>query len=262
MGSLTSFMSAYMRRGMDNEMSSRECVRWLEDVRRVCAECLLALDFLHNVKRVVYRDLKPDNILMVGTADDFHIKLSDFGLSKVVAENALPTSRVGTVYYRAPEVIQARASESSSWLRYFQASAPSTWTMDTFSYGILLFVLLRGCDPYRQDQYGAWMKIAPPSRDKADAEASRLKWMPIDACSSKPHPVHSVSKWEVALTKLTTEAQCPKHAIQMIRNCTSLNASQRPPVTDLRNSKFFGSVELNGQETLVAVDWSRLADRL
>ncbi|GFP89451.1 probable serine/threonine protein kinase ireh1 [Phtheirospermum japonicum] len=51
-----------------------------EDVARVyIAEVVLALEYLHSL-RVVHRDLKPDNLLI---AHDGHIKLTDFGLSKV-----------------------------------------------------------------------------------------------------------------------------------------------------------------------------------
>ncbi|XP_039007734.1 probable serine/threonine protein kinase IREH1 isoform X5 [Hibiscus syriacus] len=51
-----------------------------EEVARVyIAEVVLALEYLHSL-HVVHRDLKPDNLLI---AHDGHIKLTDFGLSKV-----------------------------------------------------------------------------------------------------------------------------------------------------------------------------------
>ncbi|CAI9113709.1 OLC1v1014362C1 [Oldenlandia corymbosa var. corymbosa] len=51
-----------------------------EDVARVyIAEVVLALEYLHSL-RIVHRDLKPDNLLI---AHDGHLKLTDFGLSKV-----------------------------------------------------------------------------------------------------------------------------------------------------------------------------------
>ncbi|KAL4225780.1 hypothetical protein ACF0H5_016469 [Mactra antiquata] len=43
------------------------------------AEVTLALEYLHR-KRIVHRDLKPDNMLLT---DSGHIKLTDFGLSKI-----------------------------------------------------------------------------------------------------------------------------------------------------------------------------------
>lgn len=43
------------------------------------AECLLAIEHLHCMG-IMYRDLKPENILL---GPDGHIKLTDFGLSKL-----------------------------------------------------------------------------------------------------------------------------------------------------------------------------------
>lgn len=44
------------------------------------AEILLGIEYLHS-KNVVYRDIKPENILI---DVDGHIRIADFGLSKVI----------------------------------------------------------------------------------------------------------------------------------------------------------------------------------
>jgi serine/threonine protein kinase len=51
--------------------------------RRYAAEIVLALEYLHSIG-IVHRDLKPDNILI---NDDGHLKLTDFGLSRLGAIN-------------------------------------------------------------------------------------------------------------------------------------------------------------------------------
>merc|ERR1712100_842015 len=48
-------------------------------VRKLFGEVLLALEYLHEVMSVGFRDLKPENVVLDGA---MHAKLTDFGLSK------------------------------------------------------------------------------------------------------------------------------------------------------------------------------------
>ncbi|KAL8828917.1 MAG: hypothetical protein Q9170_006395 [Blastenia crenularia] len=68
----------------------------------VASQMCQALKYLHDSK-ITHRDIKPDNIL-IASNDPCILKLSDFGLSKVVNEETFLKSFCGTLLYCAPEV--------------------------------------------------------------------------------------------------------------------------------------------------------------
>ena len=100
-----------------------------------------ALDAAHK-RRVIHRDLKPANVML--TEDD-HIKVMDFGLATQLPfseDNELDASREaagsiamvrGIPAYMAPEQIRGEAADRRS---------------DIFGFGILLYELLSGINPF------------------------------------------------------------------------------------------------------------------
>ncbi|XP_038640725.1 microtubule-associated serine/threonine-protein kinase 1-like isoform X4 [Scyliorhinus canicula] len=112
------------------------------------AETVLALEYLHNYG-IVHRDLKPDNLLITSMG---HIKLTDFGLSKIGlmslttnlyeghiekdAREFLDKQVCGTPEYIAPEVI----------VRQGYGKPVDWWAM-----GIILYEFLVGCVPFFGD---------------------------------------------------------------------------------------------------------------
>ena len=60
------------------------------------------MQYLHN-KKILYRDIKPENILM---DIEGHIRIADFGLSKLnINEDELAYSFCGSPEYMAPEML-------------------------------------------------------------------------------------------------------------------------------------------------------------
>ncbi|XP_054131595.1 beta-adrenergic receptor kinase 1 isoform X2 [Melozone crissalis] len=101
------------------------------EMRFYAAEIILGLEHMHS-RFVVYRDLKPANILL----DEFgHVRISDLGLACDFSKKK-PHASVGTHGYMAPEVLQKGVAYDSS--------------ADWFSLGCMLFKLLRGHSPFRQ----------------------------------------------------------------------------------------------------------------
>ncbi|XP_048467688.1 beta-adrenergic receptor kinase 2 [Rhincodon typus] len=102
-----------------------------KEMRFYAAEIMLGLEHMHN-RFVVYRDLKPANILL---DEHGHVRISDLGLACDFSKKK-PHASVGTHGYMAPEVLQKGTAYDSS--------------ADWFSLGCMLFKLLRGHSPFRQ----------------------------------------------------------------------------------------------------------------
>jgi serine/threonine protein kinase len=86
----------------------------LAQVTRLVEQVALALTAAHELG-IVHRDIKPDNILLSGGDDDFHVKLIDFGIAKSLLskKGAFITqvgASVGTPDYMSPEQVSGSTS--------------------------------------------------------------------------------------------------------------------------------------------------------
>jgi len=109
---------------------------------------------------IAHRDLKPENILMTDDTDKAMPKLVDFGLSKIIGPNETCNDPFGTLSYVAPEVLLKK---------------PYDKTVDFWSLGVIIYLLLSGTLPFDDDDdreiarqtihddpdfsYKAWKKI-------------------------------------------------------------------------------------------------------
>ena len=56
-----------------------------EVIYNITSQILTGLNYLHKVKHVMHRDIKPDNVLLNSTGE---VKLSDFGICRELGETA------------------------------------------------------------------------------------------------------------------------------------------------------------------------------
>lgn len=96
-----------------------------------CIQIVNGLDFLHNICNppIVHRDLKCSNILIY---ENDRLKLADFGVSRL-KDHTTQMTFAGTAAYVAPELIRGE---------------PSSEKVDIWSFGIILWELLTGEEPY------------------------------------------------------------------------------------------------------------------
>lgn len=75
------------------------------------------------------------------TDENLHVKLADFGLSKIIGEASFTTTLCGTPSYVAPEILQ-----DNDHRRYTRA-------VDIWSLGVVLYICLCGFPPFSDELY-------------------------------------------------------------------------------------------------------------
>jgi len=100
-----------------------------ELVRFYAMEIVLAISHIHSMK-AVYRDLKPENILLDKNG---HIRLTDFGLAKIIKDNDKAYTICGSTKYLAPEILLNKGYQKE---------------IDWWSLGCVVFEMLEGKAPF------------------------------------------------------------------------------------------------------------------
>ncbi|KAF1805148.1 kinase-like domain-containing protein [Mucor lusitanicus] len=108
-------------------------------IKRLALELIQVVLWLHE-HNIVHRDLKLENILVYfdEQTGDPHIKVTDFGLARIVnPQEPKLTTRCGSEEYAAPEIVQSLGYDGR--------------LTDTWSIGIIVFALLVGYLPFTYD---------------------------------------------------------------------------------------------------------------
>ena len=137
---------------------------------------------------VIHRDLKPDNVFLVGKSAgkgaEEDIRIVDFGAAKIVGGSKLtrPGIVFGTPYYMSPEQASGEAIDGRA---------------DVYSLGVLLFEMLTGRVPFEADTYmGVLTKhifeAPPPLVLSSGSELGELEGILMRALQK--HPARATSR--------------------------------------------------------------------
>ena len=156
--------SLHQRLNRELRLSAVEAVRLLLPI----ADALRAA----HAKGIIHRDIKPDNVFLVGDATGLQPKLVDFGIAKLQArdfDSQLTEKGVilGSPDYMSPE--QARGEERIDH------------RADVWSFCVLLYEVMSGLAPFEGANYNALLRAIVESkapsletRCVADAELSAI----------------------------------------------------------------------------------------
>eukprot|EP00927_Polykrikos_kofoidii_P067842 TRINITY_DN63277_c0_g1_i1.p1 TRINITY_DN63277_c0_g1~~TRINITY_DN63277_c0_g1_i1.p1 ORF type:complete len:847 (-),score=183.59 TRINITY_DN63277_c0_g1_i1:47-2545(-) len=145
----------------------------------VVSQMLSALEYAHNVVGVIHKDIKTDNVLLVGrpklTAaqqllEPVHAMLSDFGISEVFSPiqpllsnpdgqdasapagtdgNANPAATTGSVDARSLRGRSDRVGGTPSYMSPEMFKGSFTERADIWSLGVVVFMVMTGILPYK-----------------------------------------------------------------------------------------------------------------
>ena len=101
-------------------------------VAELIYEIALGVKYLHKYG-IIHRDLKPDNIMLTEASDRGHIKIMDFGLSKILGKKEKTSDGFGTLTFVSPEVLIRK---------------PYNKEIDIWSIGVILYLMLSGDLPF------------------------------------------------------------------------------------------------------------------
>ncbi|KAF4689638.1 hypothetical protein FOZ60_001333 [Perkinsus olseni] len=181
--------------------------------RFYASEILLAIEYLHKYD-IVYRDLKPENVLLDAEG---HVKLTDFGLSKEgIMDNSSAKSMCGTPEYLAPEILEKKGHGKA---------------VDWYSLGALMYEMLTGLPPfYTRDREKLFERIrhgelsypsyiSPIAKNLLEQllcrdPNRRLGSGPADAQDIKSHPFFQGVDWNAMLSRQVTPPFKPSVSTQ------------------------------------------------
>ncbi|KAI3854529.1 hypothetical protein MKW92_006910 [Papaver armeniacum] len=167
----------------------------------IAMDVAFGMEYLHG-KNIIHFDLKSDNLL-VNLRDPHRpiCKVGDLGLSKVKCQTLISGGVRGTLPWMAPELLNGSSNLVSE-------------KVDVFSYGIVMWELLTGEEPYDDLHYGAIIggivsnTLRPAVPESCDADWRSL----MERCWSadpaeRPSFAEIVNQLHIIAASLPTKGQ-------------------------------------------------------
>ena len=156
-------------------------------------QMLLAVAYLHK-NGITHRDLKPENILLMTSSEPTLIKITDFGMSRLVGEQSLMNTLAGTPSYLAPEILRGMNSPSSPGY---------TKLVDMWSLGVILYVCLVAYPPFSNGRNDTQQTVSRQILS-ANFNFNHSRWRQVSSLAKQL--VSFLLKLEAAERLNTTEA--------------------------------------------------------
>ncbi|MED6195266.1 hypothetical protein PIB30_036255 [Stylosanthes scabra] len=187
----------------------------------IAMDVAFGMEYLHG-KNIVHFDLKSDNLL-VNLRDPHRpiCKVGDLGLSKVKRQTLISGGVRGTLPWMAPELLNGSSSLVSE-------------KVDVFSFGIVMWELLTGEEPYADLHYGAIIggivsnTLRPPVPESCDSNWRLL----MENCwssepSERPSFTEIANELRSMATKITAKVQNQQQQQQQQQPSSSQSQVQK-----------------------------------
>lgn len=167
----------------------------------IAMDVAFGMEYLHG-KNIVHFDLKSDNLL-VNLRDPHRpiCKVGDLGLSKVKCQTLISGGVRGTLPWMAPELLNGSSSLVSE-------------KVDVYSFGIVMWELLTGEEPYADLHYGAIIggivsnTLRPPVPEPCDPEwKSLMEWCWAAEPSERPSFTEIANELRSMASKIPPKGQ-------------------------------------------------------
>ncbi|SOS77369.1 calcium-dependent protein kinase 2 [Plasmodium sp. gorilla clade G1] len=205
-----------------------------------------AIFYLHSLN-IVHRDLKPENFLFQSESKDSLLKIIDFGLSKNLGTGEFTTTKAGTPYYVAPQVLDGKYDKKC----------------DIWSSGVIMYTLLCGYPPFYGDTDNEVLKKVKKgefcfyendwgsiSSDAKNLITKLLTYNPNERCTIEEALNHP---WITQMTKSHEHVELSSTLLKNLKNFKKENELKKIALTII--AKHLCDVEINNLRNIfIALD--------